>query len=538
MSNKKNPVAGNQNQRPMRDAGTGQVLDNTDSKGGHLGDVEHIAGSDTILHVGPLSETVEANSNVQKDPRNQVTVDAQAGESPVNQPADAQATAGEGDAKPTQAQESSGDQPTDARRGESDQAGQSPTEESAQKPDGASQGADAKTAPDSTQGAKGDAAGVPAAKSGDAVRSSDQTKAQDQEGGEKASLTSPEAAAPAAEQTVALTTKEAVKLSDSDLRALYKHKLPDDTLASWDYGTLLTYHENRLMPIKTQRGNWPVDVRRDRGMKNWNSTELLDWLSGDINKPKSVLEEDLWDEIYKRFRIPGNWSHEQAKAFIQDDVKPEYTESGVLVEDSSREQKSISNWTYKELRSALLGDVKSKFTQEELLEQLRKRLNLSDNYSGSRLLESLPETPTEANVNDTLLSSKLDEYKNVMLKNGTNLTPETAGQAQVMLYKAIRSVMAREPQSFHEGWNIILDFVNANYSQLFTDEKARRGWAQLGTLSKAAISTFEDILTLIIQTRAPGNRAQAAKLYSLNQILRHVTSEDERNNIVHYYAAP
>lgn len=319
------------------------------------------------------------------------------------------------------------------------------------------------------------------------------------------------------------------------LRASLVGVLTVDALAAWDRDTLLTYIETKAQPTKTARGSWPIDLRRGQSMVNWTGGELADWVDGLILTPKGMDEELIYDEIYKRYRLPNNWTHEAVKLFVQTGEHPAVTEHGVLLEDRMRDRKTPSQWTHLELRSALLGQIESDHSKEDLVDSLKARLGLSAEFSGQRILETLAETPTEASMDNILLKSKLDEYKEVMSKYGKNLTDETAGKAQVMLYKAIRQVMARDSVGFTEGWNILLDFINTNYTLLFLPEIARRGYNQLG-ISKSAALTFEDLVSLLITTRAPGTRQREAKIYKLDNILRYVPNEEERQNVILYYA--
>jgi len=319
------------------------------------------------------------------------------------------------------------------------------------------------------------------------------------------------------------------------LRATLTGVLPADALAAWDRDTLLTYVETKAQPTKTARGSWPIDLRRGQSMINWTGGELADWVDGLVLTPKGMDEELIYDELYKRYRLPNNWTHEAVKAFVQSGEQPAVTEHGVLIEDRMRERKTASQWTHLELRSALLGQIETDLPKEDLVDSLKARLGLSNEFSGQRILETLAETPTEASMDNILLKSKLDEYKDVMSKYGKNLSDDTAGKAQVMLYKAIRQVMARDSVGFTEGWNILLDFINTNYTLLFLPEIARRGYNQLG-ISKSAALTFEDLVSLLITTRAPGTRQREAKIYKLDQILRYVPNEEERQNVILYYA--
>ena len=137
-------------------------------------------------------------------------------------------------------------------------------------------------------------------------------------------------------------------------------------------------------------------------------------------------------------------------------------------------------------------------------------------------------------MDNVILRSKLEEYKVGFTKNPTHLTEKTAGDCQGMLYKAVRDVMRREYADFAEGWNIILDFINDHYALLFSAEKARRGWPSVA-LSSQQLALFEDVLTLMIHTRDPKYRAQAAATYNLETILRHLPIESERRNLFMYY---
>jgi hypothetical protein len=319
------------------------------------------------------------------------------------------------------------------------------------------------------------------------------------------------------------------------LREELNGKLPVEALQAWDAKQLQEYKNTGLQPALTKRGNWPTDLRRGRNVRNWDASVFLDFIDGFINVPNSMDEEEIYDEIYRRYNIPANWTIEAAVTYINGGGKPAYTASNVLVNDRMRDSKTLSQWSFLEIRTALLGEIESKFSKEELVAALRTRLGLQETYSAKRLLENLNESPTEASVNNILLKSKLDEFLVVMTKNPKHLTEATAGAAQTMLYRAIRSVMQRDAQSFHEGWIIILDFINENYNKAFTEEKVRKGYSQMG-ISGGAAATFEDLMTLLIHTRKPATRVRDAKLYNLPNILRHVTSEQERTNVIHFYA--
>lgn len=321
-----------------------------------------------------------------------------------------------------------------------------------------------------------------------------------------------------------------------DLRASLVEKVGADAAAAWSREQMLTFIETGAYPNKTTRGNWIYDARRTHNTKAWNASELSDFIEGKLLLDRSVDESLVWEEAYARYRAPTNWTIEAFRQFVCDNTRPEVTASGVLLEDRMREQKQAHHLTFRELRAAALGEIEVPHTREDVLSHLRKRLGLSDNHSEERMLAQLPGMTNEVSMDNTFLSAKLEEYKAAMTRNPATLSEETAGAAQGMLYDAVRKVIKREYNEFVEGWNIVLDFVNENHVSLFDPYKARRGWSQV-PLGKQQLALFEDLLTLIIRTREPGNRAAAAKLYNLEIVLRHMPNENERQNLFLYYAS-
>ena len=320
-----------------------------------------------------------------------------------------------------------------------------------------------------------------------------------------------------------------------DLRTELTGHLPDSAIASWPEEYLILYKRTGKYPDLTKRGNLPVDIRRKGDLRVWSGSELEDWLDGFILTPRGVEPEDIQAEIYKRWKLPGNWPLAAAKAYIFNGEKPEYTKSGVLVDDATRNNSAIAHWSYKDLRAALLGEIESRFSKDELVSHLRQRMGLNESFGETALLKDLEQQP-EVSMDDVLLKAKLEEYRVAMTKNPQYLTEETAGKAQKMLYDAIRKVMKRDPADFTEGWLILLNFINVEYNKLFYPERARIGWSQVG-LNKTALSTFEDLLTLMIFSREPRTRKSAAQIYKPEQILRHVPNEQERQNVINFYQA-
>ena len=321
--------------------------------------------------------------------------------------------------------------------------------------------------------------------------------------------------------------------SDGRLRAVLLPMVGQIPSEAWSREDMLLYLIKGVYPSKTGRNNWIYDARRSHRVKAWTASEILDFIEGKLQLDAHVDETTAWEEAYARYKAPSSWTIEAFKEYVCNGSVPEYTAKGVLINDRQRDQKQVHHLTFRELRAALLGEIATQFKHEQLLSQYRKRLGISESYSEERLLAEMPNQPDEVSMDNSILRAKLDEYKVAISKNPGTLTEVTAGACQGMLYKAIRQVTKREFNEFVEGWNIILDFVNENYTALFDPYKARRGWSEVA-LSKSQLQLFEDLLTVIIATREPGNRASQLS-HNLEIVLRHLPEENERQNFFMYY---
>jgi len=323
--------------------------------------------------------------------------------------------------------------------------------------------------------------------------------------------------------------------SDGRLRAVLAPMVGKDPSEAWSREDMLLYLVKGVYPSKTVRNNWIYDARRSDRVKTWSTSVLLDFIEERLQLDPHLDMSAIWDEAFARYKVPTTWTVEAFREYVCNGSVPEYTAKGVLINDRQREQKQVHHLTFRELRAALLGEIKTQFNHEQLLSQYRKRLGITESYSEERLLDEMPNQPDEVSMDNSILRAKLDEYKQAITKNPGTQSEETAGACQTMLYKAIRDVTKRPYGEFVEGWNIILDFVNENYSALFDPYKARRGWSQVA-LGKSQLQLFEDLLTVVIATREPGNRA--AKLsHNLEIVLRHLPNENERQNFFMYYSS-
>ena len=304
----------------------------------------------------------------------------------------------------------------------------------------------------------------------------------------------------------------------------------------WSDQDIMLYMEVGKIPDKTKRGVWVTDILRDHRLTNWSQEALLSWADGEIQTPGDVVDEDIWDEINTRWKIPGNWTRDDLITFLTRGIMPVEIEPGIIANDKIRNAKTITQLSFTDIRLALEDKVVLKFSKDELYAEVKHRLSLTPNFPDSRIIKSLPQVEKEMSTVNTLLESKLNEYKKARLdvSNGRKPSVETHAAAQSMLFSAITSVMNRPYKEFVSGWEMILDFINKEYQGLFDERNCLIGLPQ-AAITPTDKSTYADILNLMIHTRAPQRRKALARTYHLPTILRHVKSDLRRDNVIQYY---
>lgn len=302
----------------------------------------------------------------------------------------------------------------------------------------------------------------------------------------------------------------------------------------WTDKEVDVYLEVGKVPDKTKRGVWVNDILRGVNLKQWSQEALLDWVDGFIKAPEGRDPSELWEEIYIRWSIPGNWEDEDIRIFLKSGKKPEEVEPGILKNDKIRNSKDLGQLNYTDFRLILNKIVESPFTDEEIINEIRSRMKLSADFPSARILETLPFVEADRSMSDNLLTSKLQEYKTARLQAGPKTSIQTHAAAQTGLFKTIMMVMDREYPAFVKGWDEILDFINKEYSVLFSELNGAMGISQT-SLSATEKMIFSDLLNLMIHTRKPGRRQMEARIYNLQTILRNVKSDRRRENVIQYY---
>lgn len=290
------------------------------------------------------------------------------------------------------------------------------------------------------------------------------------------------------------------------------------------------------IPDRTKRGIWVNDVLRTADVKTWDNNALLDWLDGSIKTHPDLIDQDIWTEIRRRNKLPGNWVNDDVKKYIQTGIPPKEVAPGVLENDRIRNEKSIEQLTWTDIRLALTDTVPHTFSKPDLYGEIRKRLSLTSSFPEERLLKSIPTIEGDRSMNDALLISRLNEYKKARkeAQPGQKITIETHANAQKVFFDTLMSVLSRDAVTFTQGFNTMLDFINKEYHGLFDERSANLG-INKSSLSTENKHTLTDILNLMIETREPRGRKAKARMYKLDTILRFVRVEQRRQNLIQFY---
>lgn len=364
---------------------------------------------------------------------------------------------------------------------------------------------------------------------------------------EPAPDTVPENEAKAVEEEQVVTptedTKKAPLRSPKTIEGEFEAKLPSKLLKlaqakygasrgtiRWTDAECKAYLDKDILPAKTTQDNWVNDVNRESNLKEWDQSEIIDFVNGEIKVSSKRAAELVWGEIYLRYKLPGNLTIKEAKQYILNNKPIEYTDNGVLVKDDIRESLWLDQWTYKEVRAALLGNIKTKKTHDELVQALRENLDVSDEFSEELLTRNL-EKEKFSKMSNMIFESKLEEYKRgrTAPTNGRKV-----GDANAMLLRQVRKLIGKPYPEFKEGWNALTSFVKREENTLFHDRVRYEHWDQV-PLSGKDLDAITDLLTLLVLSVDPVNRQKGLGDEMIFDLVRNLGTQEEIEKIVTYY---
>lgn len=325
----------------------------------------------------------------------------------------------------------------------------------------------------------------------------------------------------------------AAKLREDAIRLEAQNKYGRGVIG-WPLSDCQAYLDNKILPPMTARQNWVRDVNRLNDLQQWTLGECLDFIEGKLDLGKGADETLVWEEIYRRFKIPGNAAKQDAVAFVLENTPIPLTSTGQLVNDSTRDAKPVEYWTYLDIRSALLGEITSPHDTPTLVKALRLILGVSDTYSEERLISTLT-TERYASMKDEVLLSKLEEFKTARMTKGNFVNPKLHGDAHAMFFRTVKKLFSREYREFKEGWTLLLDFVKREENTLFNIKRRYEHWAMV-SLRGEELRAAEDLINLLTMSADPVVRNKGVSEAMIRGLTRHLCTDDEMQKLFTYYA--
>lgn len=136
-------------------------------------------------------------------------------------------------------------------------------------------------------------------------------------------------------------------------------------------------------------------------------------------------------------------------------------------------------------------------------------------------------------VNQTILQQNLDQYIEAMAP-GKPHADEQGPMFQVLLYRTIQNVLAREGKDFTEGMDYLLQRIQENRDGVFNEKYVFRYMENI-KLGQIERKTFERLLNLFITTADPATRTVTVKHVDIPTTVKNIPDGRVQQRLYEYY---
>jgi hypothetical protein len=306
--------------------------------------------------------------------------------------------------------------------------------------------------------------------------------------------------------------------------------------AHWGFSEVVSFLVTESKPKSLVDGVFVNDpTRKLKELSNWRDAELKAWLRGEIELPEKHSDEEVWTEVYARFKIPLFWYREDAKTYALTGVEVKALPSGLWVRDINRDARPARHWTRREIKAWARGQIVPgiKASENELAQQAIKLFGLSV-YLDLNGIKSRVSAITEESITMTIsfVLQDLESYEKG--RKDTEDNPVAAAPFQSMLDRCINRVIRLEGEDFNQGWTELLKFFHKNQTGCCSLKKAYTGVGQMAITPKG-LRQFQNMTTILIRTCDPTKAHAATKLINWEVALKEVTNEKSRQQLLAYY---
>lgn len=306
--------------------------------------------------------------------------------------------------------------------------------------------------------------------------------------------------------------------------------------AHWSNEEVVDYLRSNVKPIALEDGVYINDpTRPGKTPVEWRDAELRAWLRGKIDATDKASEEDLWEEIYNRFKITPFWYREDARSYVLDGKVVPSTPSGLYTRDRNRDHRKIEHWTRREIKAWARGQILPGINADEaaLGTRAARLFNISlqlDTASIKKRIADIKEESTTMTVK--FVEEDLKSYLKGRQDAGDNGT--AAAPYQTLLDRCINRVLRLQGEDFVQGWTTLLNFFHEHSKTIMSPKKIYTGVGQMSITSKG-LRNFQNMTTILQSTANPEGRDSAVRLIDWKAALKEVSSETARQGIFAYY---
>lgn len=306
--------------------------------------------------------------------------------------------------------------------------------------------------------------------------------------------------------------------------------------ATWSDDEVLVYLRTKTKPKALESGVFITDPTRvNKIAYEWRSAELKAWLAGEIFATEKAPEDDLWDEVYRRFEISLFAYRQDAKALVLNGKVIPRTPSGLYVRDRYRDSRPPSRWTRREVKAWCRGLILPAIlsTPDSMIKRAATLFGVSLQLSDADIKKRISDISKESTtMTVNFVINDMTAYvagRAATADSGTATAPY-----QTMLDRCINRVLRLEGEDFVQGWTELLKFFYENSKGCLSWKNVYIGVGSM-VITPKGLRNFNNMTALLINTADPKTRDTSLKSIEWNAVLANITNETTRQNILAYY---
>lgn len=306
--------------------------------------------------------------------------------------------------------------------------------------------------------------------------------------------------------------------------------------SKWSNQELVDFVASGQKPKTLTSGVFLNDPSRPlRSASEWTKGELKAWLRKEISATDKATDEDLWEELYIRFKINPCWYPADARTYVLTGEEVPSLPSGIYIRDKHRDSRPAKHWTRRELKAWCRGQIQAGIgaDTQDLINQIIPLFGVSaklDNDSIKRRVASITEESMTMTVK--FVTEDLASYAKGREDAGNNVAK--AAPYQALLDRCINRVLRLEGEDFVQGWTELLKFFYTHSKGITGSRKLYVGVGQM-VITPRGLRNFQNMLTILQNTCDPANRDRAVRNTNWEVALKEVVKEKSRQSILAYY---